>query len=150
MACDARYQLRLPEVTLESFEGESIVIDFASGCYYSLTSSASEMLKLLASGASEAEVAALLLARHPEVSARLRADLVALLERLLGERILVSREGTPSESDVTLPAPVPAYLPPGLERFEDMREMLLLDPIHEIDQATWGTPPVNGAEHRPA
>ncbi len=146
MARDARYRLRLPEVSLESFEGESIVIDFASGCYYSLTSSATEMLTLLASGAQEAEVLRLLATRHPGASARLGADLDGLLERLLGERILISHEGPPPAGDQTHLGPALAYLPPVLERFEDMREMLLLDPIHELDEATWGPTRAHGAE----
>jgi len=156
MARDARYRLRVPGVSVESFEGESIVIDFGSGCYYSLSSSASLMLSLLASGASEAEVLALFATRHPEVRARLGADLDGLLERLLGERILVAHEGAPPAGDLAgagpglADVPPPAYLPPNLERFEDMREMLLLDPIHELDQAAWSTSRASGAEPGPA
>lgn len=150
MPQDARYSLRQPEVTLETFEGESIVIDFASGCYYSLSVSASEMLTLLASGATPSEVAARLGARHHEPSARLAADLDGLVGRLLAERILVVREGAAPALETPLPPPAAAYQPPCLERFEDMREMLLLDPIHELDQATWGAPPASAAAADPA
>lgn len=144
MARDARYRLRLPEITVESFEGESIVIDFASGCYFSLSSSAAEILALLISGASEEQALARMVARHPDGATRLETDFDALLGRLLAERIVLAGDPSPAPSvapaasDGVLPGTNAAYEPPLLERFEDMREMLLLDPIHELDQATWG------------
>ena len=29
------------------------------------------------------------------------------------------------------------YVPPQIERFTDMQELLLLDPIHEVDDTGW-------------
>jgi len=34
-----------------------------------------------------------------------------------------------------------AYAPPVLETFSDMQDLLLLDPIHEVDDAGWPMAP---------
>jgi hypothetical protein len=108
------------------------------------------MLAALVRGESEAETLARMAARHPEAATRLAGDFDALLGRLLAERILLARDGAPPATEAGPPEPVVAYEPPVLERFEDMREMLLLDPIHEIDQAAWGAAPSPGVDPGPA
>jgi hypothetical protein len=35
------------------------------------------------------------------------------------------------------------YKPPAIERFDDLEELLVLDPIHEVDEAGWPATPVD-------
>lgn len=135
---DVRHVLREPEVAVEVFDGEAIVIDFRTGSYYSLSAIAAEVVVALGLSHTGGEVALALAARYPSAAARIEGDVLALLARLLGDGLLVPvPEATrPASAMQTAPA-LDTYEPPLVERFEDMQEMLLLDPIHDVDLAGW-------------
>ena len=75
--------------------------------------------------------------------------IAALVERLVAEGILVAgndHDGIPPADlrPPRYPRGIP-YLPPQLERFEDVRDLLLIDPIHQVDPEL-GWPRKNGQE----
>lgn len=117
-------QPRRPEVIDEVFEGEAVLVQLRTGCYYALNPAASAIWALLGPGRSAAGVAAAL-GCDPEVVA-------AFLTRLEAETLV---EAAAAEA----PAPSDAELTgvdrgtPDFERFTDMQDILMLDPIHDID-----------------
>ena len=62
------------------------------------------------------------------------------MARLVSERLLEPVAGG-EESDRTPAAdhdaPKPAFDPPRLEKYSDMQDYLLIDPIHEVDEPGW-------------
>ena len=121
----------------ETLEGETIIIHLETGSYYSLTGSGSEIWSLLAGGPSVAQVCAALARRH----ARPESEFSSAVEGFIAE---LEREGLVESSDPAqnaLPAePADAdglWEPPKLERYDDMRDFLLVDPIHEVDETGW-------------
>lgn len=138
---DDRYALREPEVALEAFDGEAILIDFRSGSYYSLSPLASEIVMGLGAHRSPQELTSSIEARYPDAGERVSADLCGLVQRLLEDGVIVpapTNAEAPAEAPASeSPPPAGDYQPPEVERFEDMQEMLLLDPIHDVDLAGW-------------
>jgi hypothetical protein len=57
---------------------------------------------------------------------------------LLSEEMLVELEHTPMR-EPTLAAPVAphAYAPLELERYTDLADLILLDPVHDVSEAGW-------------
>lgn len=138
----ARYRLLSPPVVLETVDEETIVVNLDSGLYYDLNHSGSHALRLLASGAGLGEISGWLIARYgidagdaPDVQAgvsRLAIELVG--EGILAEDEDESRRQSP-EAD-----PEPSRRPwaePALGRHDDMQELLLLDPVHDVDAGGW-------------
>lgn len=129
-----------PEIVHETVDGEVIAIDLASGSYYSLAGSGPAIWALLTDGASEAEVREAVAARFggPETAA---ADVAAFMGQLRENGLIVGleggEEGTPPAIDA---AGDGAYEAPRLERYTDMKDYFLLDPIHEVDTAGWPRP----------
>jgi hypothetical protein len=49
----------------------------------------------------------------------------------------VFRAGAPEGVPSGEPSPREPFAAPALNTFSDMQELLLLDPIHEVDEAGW-------------
>jgi Coenzyme PQQ synthesis protein D (PqqD) len=129
-----------PEIVHETVDGEVIAIDLANGSYYSLAGSGPAIWELLGEGASEAEIGAALAGRfeaeEPEIDTAVSALLGQLRENGL---IVASEEGGPGVSAPSPKEKAP-FEAPRLERYNDMKDYFLLDPIHEVDTAGWPRP----------
>lgn len=127
----------------ETIEGEAILIDLDTGTYYSLRGSGPEIWALLVEGRSDADVARVMRARRPADADAVVAETADLIDRLCDEGLLEESEmdhqpPTSSEADATGHEP---FESPVLERYTDMQHFLLLDPIHEVANVGWPSPP---------
>ena len=143
-----RYWIDRSKVVHDVFEdGEVAVINLLTGRYYSLTGSAPALWPRLVDGATIGELAAFAEASFtPTATSVLRAveAFVATLE-LEG---LVDTNDT-GASDVVAPtAPeatgarvasdaLPPFTEPLIERFDDLEELILLDPVHDVGDLGW-------------
>ena len=123
-------------VVHETVDDETIIIDVDEGSYYSLTGAGPEIWALIVAGGSEDEIAEELARRYS--ASEVSEALPKLLERLLAEGLAVRvPAGSVSRSDL---GAVPAngeFVTPELTKFTDLQNLLLLDPVHEIDEAGW-------------
>jgi len=138
-----RLRLNSPRVLMEVFGPEVVLLDFQSGSYFSVLQSGAEMLPRLAAGQTAAEVLSELSAQYPAAREELALNIPDFVHRLLAEELLVPRaEGEPADpvAATSLVIAENPYLPPLLEKFEDLQELLLLDPIHEVAADGWPAP----------
>jgi hypothetical protein len=130
-----------PEIVHETVDGEVIAIDLLSGSYYSLAGSGPAAWEVLGSGASETEIGVALAHRFEADSETIAGAVSALLGQLRKNNLIVSDEqpgeAGPIASRVGEKTPFEA---PRLERYTDMKDYFLLDPIHEVDPAGWPRP----------
>ena len=68
-----------------------------------------------------------------------------LLAQLQQENLIVPVDGVASIAlDQLLPSTngheKPSFNAPALQKYSDMQELLLLDPIHDVDEAGWPKP----------
>lgn len=130
-----------PEIVHETVDGEVIAIDLASGSYYSLAGSGPAVWEQLGNGASEAEICAAMAGRFDADGEAIARAVSVLLAELRESNLIVTddlpAEATPVASGRGEKAPFEA---PRLERYTDMKDYFLLDPIHEVDTAGWPRP----------
>jgi hypothetical protein len=130
-----------PEIVHETVDGEVIAIDLADGSYYSLAGSGPVIWELLAHGVSEAEISTALAGRFEAEEAEISAAVSALLGQLRENGLIVSEVGTETGAPVVVgPDEKAPFEAPRLERYTDMKDYFLLDPIHEVDSAGWPRP----------
>jgi coenzyme PQQ synthesis protein D (PqqD) len=130
-----------PEIVHETVDGEVIAIDLADGSYYSLAGSGPAIWELLAQGASEAEIGTALAARFEAEEVEISAAVSALLAQLQENGLIVSEAGIAAGPSVVAGADEKSqFEAPRLERYNDMKDYFLLDPIHEVDTAGWPRP----------
>jgi hypothetical protein len=140
---ETRFRIDAQNVVHETVDGEVIAIDLADGSYYSLSGSGPVAWGLLSAGASAAEVGRALEARFDAGPGVIEAAVAGLLTRLSESGLIVA------DDDAVAPAPPEAaengsreeFSPPVLERYDDMKDYFLLDPIHEVNPAAgWPKP----------
>lgn len=130
-----------PEIVHETVDGEVIAIDLANGSYYSLAGSGPAIWEMLAGGAGEDEIGAALAERFEAEAGEIAAAVSALLEQLRENGLIVSEpEAAAVPPAVADSAGKAAFEAPRLERYNDMKDYFLLDPIHEVDTVGWPQP----------
>jgi hypothetical protein len=132
----------------EIIDNEVIIIEFDSGNYYSLQHTGTDVWRLIERGAGPADIAAQLGGLYNGPPAVIAEAVDRLLGELREENLIVPDEA-PVSSDAPFesppPANRPAFEPPALQKYTDMQELLILDPIHEVDEAGWPTMPADSA-----
>jgi hypothetical protein len=144
---EARLRINTENVVHEMIEGEVIVIDLGSGSYFSLSGSAPELWELLAGGVTVAEASAALRARYEgevgEIDEKVGALFAQLAEVNLvvadpnggGNGPVVAEQAATGDGNGKAP-----FVAPGFERYTDMQDYFLLDPIPEVSPEGWPKP----------
>lgn len=141
------YRLNSPDVVQEDLEGEVIVVHLVSGSYYSLTKSGADVWKRLVAGQTAGAIVDQLAEITDGTPAVIGPAVDQFVADLVAEQLLVSAAagsaGLPMAA-VATPAERIPFEAPRFEKFTDMQELLLVDPIHEVAEAGWplqpGTP----------
>jgi len=129
--------IKRDSVSSEFMEGEVVAIHLGTGIYYSLRGSAATLWRALDEPMSLAGLTGLLAEKHQVAADVAARDVEEFLQRLLAEQLVI-----PTEAPATVRAPEPvvaraAYAAPQLERFSDLQDLLLLDPIHDVGTQGW-------------
>jgi hypothetical protein len=132
-------RVNAPQVIHEAIDGEVIIINLTSGNYYSLKGSGAEIWQLVQGVASAGEIVETLSSRYgqqAEIESSV-SDFLAHLERegLTAPGDASARTATPT--DAPTPGQAASFVPPSLEKFTDMQDLVLLDPVHEVDATGW-------------
>jgi hypothetical protein len=133
-----RYKLNQPDVIQETVEGEALIVHTRSGAYYNLEGCGTLVWNSLLAGQSLAQIGDAFECSDEAGRASIRSGLDAFVEALLAEELILPADGEAKEIPAGEQTPKPVFVPPELRKFTDMEELLLVDPIHEVDpQAGW-------------
>src|SRR5271157_4473978 len=139
----SRFQINEKEVTAKVIDGEAIIINLATGMYYSLDKTGAVAWVLIGGGYSLDESAEVLSSRFSAPVEQVRADLAKLLGDLVGQKLVMPVEGVLAGVRVTLDPPAgDPYETPVLNTYDDMADVLALDPPLpqvEIENDSWET-----------
>jgi hypothetical protein len=126
-----------PNIVHETVGNETIVVHLDTGNYYSLTGSGAEIWTMVNGAASVAAICAELGRRYERAEDDIRDDVETFVADLEGEDLIEDGEAAPNGMPAPTASAAGAWEPPKLERFDDMRHFLLVDPIHEVDATGW-------------
>jgi hypothetical protein len=166
------YRINTPHVAHETIDGETIIIDFESGAYYSLQNVAHFIWQKIDAGDGVESIVAQVGACYRGERSQMAAAVRAFIEELAQNALIVAdaraadpqavharegdaqrapamdastvdasiTEGTITEGTITEASghlAAEPFEPPVLEQYTDMQDLLLLDPIHEVDEQGW-------------
>lgn len=131
----------------EIFDGETVIIHFGRGAYFSLSGAGPAIWALLQRPTSSDAVAAALVAVAGGDPAAVGAATAAFVERLRGEDLVFDvaegEEPLPPLDDALRAGAAAA---PGIEVFTDLADLIALDPVHEVEVlAGWPRRPADAA-----
>jgi len=134
-----QYRPNAPAVIAEMIDGEAVIINLDTGAYFAISGSGADVWEAIEQGVRTADLATNLAARYPgDVAAMgehgsFAADVTAFLVRLTEHALVVATDDTPPPAPTVVPRDGGAYEPPVLEVYTDMQELILLDPVHDVD-----------------
>lgn len=126
------YRVNSPSVVAETLGRETIIIHFDSGMYYSTNETGALIWSMIERGTPADRIAACLAARCDANGISIPDSVARFLNDLEAEGLVVKAEGT-SEADEIAPGERIAFTEPSISRYTDMADLLLLDPVHEIE-----------------
>jgi hypothetical protein len=140
-----RFRINRPIVVDEVFDDEVVIIHFDTGNYYSLDSVGTEIWGLIESGASVGEIVESLAQRYDGSQAAMEDAITRFVAELQEEdlvatttpRDLATLEEGQEGSEGGGSGSRRHFQPPIMSRYTDMQDLLLLDPIHEVDDEGW-------------
>ena len=141
-----RFRVNTPTVTHEIIDGEAVIINLDSGNYYSLVDVGAFIWGYFEMGSSANEIRNLVLQAFDGDASFVDQSVRELLTQLQLEDLIVPIDEAGDAFGLGQPAPAdnhdekPLFKPPVLHKYSDMQELLLLDPIHDVDDAGWPKP----------
>lgn len=142
-----KFQIDTGRVVHDTLDGEVIAIRNDTGAYYSMAGTAASIWILLGNGI-DPETAVSQLCSHHVVSADQERDAIArevdtFTTRLLDLQLFAPASGDTSGTNPELPAETRGtpWSTPLIEEFNDMADLLLFDPIHEVGPEGWPNRP---------
>ncbi len=120
----------------KTFDDEVVVIDMASGLYFSLRGSAVDAWAMVEAGAAPEDIAAAIAGRYEGDAAAIVPAVMDFLDVLQGHGLVVA-DAALERAAPAAASPRGPFAAPQLERFTDMQDLLLLDPVHEVSEAGW-------------
>ncbi len=129
----------------DTIDGETVIMDMRRGVYFRLEGAAALAWENLVTGVSPSALAEVIGRHHAaapgEIGAALDAFLPALLADGLIERAAADAVAGRSVPPIAAAAPLPAFAGLHIHRFNDLDELLWVDPIHEVDETGWPAVP---------
>ena len=132
-----------PQVVSEQYDNEALAINLDSGTYYSLNGASSRVWALIGNHEPVHAIVQAFNSGDPPACQEIATAVHAFLARLVAEHLIVPLEPSNLLSPSTAPeaifgaatgGAVPSF---GLEVFTDMQDLLLLDPIHDVEAEGW-------------
>jgi hypothetical protein len=138
MDANMRFDLFDENIISDLFGEEVVLVNLDSGVYYSLRGSATEMWIRIQNNYSISEILADLSTLYDLNSEELTNQINLFIEQLIDEKLIKSSQSMKkvelafdtNNSKISFPSPI-------LEVFSDMQEILLLDPVHDVDKSGW-------------
>lgn len=140
MESDMPYEIPRDRIAHETIGDEVVILDQIAGSYYSLTGAGTDAWALLVAGSSPEEIISTLTRRFDAPADVVAEAVRALVDELVRHELLVvapERTPGPEAAVASDGAPMAAWVAPRLERFDDLQALLVLDPIHDVDDTGW-------------
>lgn len=133
----ARYKLNEPKVVSETLDGETIAINLVTGSYYAINQSGSGIWELILAGHSIEQITQQADLRYQADLESIRAPIEDFIASLAKAELIAQTEGMEPEVPTEWSGPQEAFVAPSVEEYDDMQEMLLADPIHDVTESGW-------------
>jgi hypothetical protein len=130
----------VPLLISQQFDNEVVLANYQNGVYYNLDGSAAQVWLGLKANRTVEEIGSALATATasdvPSITQQVQAFVDSMLaEGLIAEGVADAR----SETSIEAWAPVLSgtFVAPEFQRFDNLRELLLMDPVHDAGDEGW-------------
>lgn len=130
------FRTDVPDTASELFDDEVVIAHYGTGLYFSVAGSGALVWQGLRHGLTVAETIDWLAGHFTADAAAIPAQVEAFVATLVEKQLLI--EVAERDKAGELPAiALAAWQAPVAESFDDLQELLLLDPVHDVTEAGW-------------
>lgn len=137
MNSQSRFAVNTPNIVCEIFDNEVVAVNLDVGIYYSITGWSAKVWQMIQNGLSIEEMNQIL-TKYCDDSANINESLTKFSQNLLDKNLIVSSNSLDKTSSIEIQFENIDRIPDLLiEEFSDMQDILLLDPVHDVDESGW-------------
>jgi len=139
---DPVYRVSGPRVIFENIDGELILVHMERGTYFSTDEVGAFIWSMIEGRASRSEILHAVENRYEDTGEGTVGAVSRFLARLLDEDLAVREleDGGPRTPAPQAMGEKRPFAIPSLQAYQDMQDMLSLDPIHDVEAAGWPVP----------
>jgi hypothetical protein len=135
-------KVNTPNVVHETIDGETILLDLNSGNYFSLDGTGALIWEYIEKTGNWKKTIEILAAGNAAQADKIEETVTAFVTKLVEENLVVEGGGENTDADITelesgLKKAAADYAALKVNKYSDMQDLLLLDPIHEVDEKGW-------------
>lgn len=128
-----------PQIIHQTVDDEVVIVDLMSGSYFSLRGSAEVIWAAMERGDDRPAIIDAVASRYEADRHFLENAIDSFLAELRALELVVEGSNAPAAAaELELGAEPPAervpFEAPVLERFDDLQDLILLDPVHEVTE----------------
>jgi hypothetical protein len=134
------YRVRERNVVSEIIDEEAIIMDLNSGMYFSAEGVGAVIWDGMVCGFEVAQIKQRILSSFSVDPISLDADFEKFAASLLANKLVEIADGAArpnADWSIQLPDARRGYDPPILNRYDDLQDLALLDPIHDVEETGW-------------
>jgi hypothetical protein len=133
---EAAFKVVEEDVSHERLDGEVIAVNLKTGHYYSMSGPAADIWSLICAGVPQKMWAQIVGAAF---GAPIAEDDFDKIIAACTDAGLITHAAASPKGDFNLPADYArtGWVAPRLEEFDDMRDLILVDPIHDTTALGW-------------
>ncbi len=139
------YRINSPSVIYQVMDNEIVIINLESGVYYNIEGLGIALWKMIDSHCSVDQMISLITERYNENSIQIRKEILDFLAILHSEGLLSITEDKVNFSPISYKTAIEGLEIDNpskwnglkLNRYTDMQDLLLLDPIHDVNEEGW-------------
>jgi hypothetical protein len=131
------------QVIHEVIDGETMLVRLDTGNYYNMNATGGQIWSLIGKGVSDNQIISGLASVYGLKSAG-KEQVATFIKQLVAEELICpnghSPEATAAFNPQSLHRLADLFEPPLINKYSDMQELLILDPIHDVSDAGWPNP----------
>lgn len=148
MGLNGHFRINAPKVSHETIDGETLIINLDTGHYYSLLGVGADIWSLILRSTAVGDIVDAIHDQYNGTRTDIEKAIDGFLAQLQEEGLIVHDQVVTPERAVSIAIQVRpdqsgkgrAFEAPVLNKYTEMQDLLVLDPIHEVDETGWPTP----------
>ena len=150
MNTNGRIKINVPKIVHETIDGETVILNLEKGNYYSLVGIGADIWGFMENDATMGSVIEKISNNYQGERGDIDIAINKFVSELMQEGLVILDNGKNPENEESSHVQVqtglkenkPSFEIPKLNKYTDMQDLLLLDPIHDVDDKK-GWPTIN-------
>ena len=140
MSDSSSFKINTASISHETIDGEVVMVNLNNGSYYSMDKAGAVIWNYIDQGMTTKQITEQIKNQYSGESSEIESSINGLIAELQKEELILlfdSVNGNASDSgniSSNLETEKKDFEKPVLQKFTDMQDLLMLDPIHDLDE----------------